>query len=230
MLVDKQLKSLNGHSVLVLRFIILEDEDNKRVKIIYETIRESRVKTYILFKKQAEALMKIDINPLECNCHHLAQKTLKDKFNGKLRKANKKSRMGLMELGKKINFDLVVFLPIDIHEKYNRIFKGCLIPRMVLDKLDKILKSKNLNGAYKNDVIDFFTFIAILENDILNIDMDEICKLKKANEEICTATLLSILGITGGNMHKYIMDIFLYPRHKEKSWHFNTLLDIHNEE
>ena len=224
----KQLASLNSHNLLLLRFIVSKKKE-EMVEITYEIIRGKKVKTFILFKEQTEKLKEIDVNVINCDYHHLVQKTLRNRLNEKLSEETRNSvKRNLDSLKREIDFSLVISLPYDIHQTYNDIFRGCIIPRTVLEKLDLILEEEELNGKYKKDVINLFTFIAVLTKEISRIDIEEVSELKKSNDGIVTVELLRILGIAKEDVYRCISGIFFYPEHEKMSKHFDILSELYN--
>jgi len=102
-------------------------------------------------------------------------------------------------------------------------FRECLVPKEVLLKLNKILEERKLSGKSKNDVINLFSFIAILTNDISHIDVRGINELKNS-DDIVVVELLEMLQITREDVQKYISDLFLYPEHWKRTKHFDILV------
>lgn len=232
--------SVNSHNVLHARVIISRDISKRAIIFVEETNGDSIV-TYVLFKEQIEKLKSLGINVKKRDSHHLAQKVLKGCLTSVMGEKPSIRRVKAVECGiefksdnklvrklkaieDEIAFNLVVSLPYDIHQIYNRIFRKCLAPEEVLSKLNKILEEQKLSGNPKNDVIDLFSFIAILVNDVSCIDTGNINKLKNSDDTIVVTELLEMLQITEEEVQKYVADLFLYPKHWERTEHFNILV------
>lgn len=233
-------ESVNTHNALYARVITSKDT-SKRTIIFVEEANGDSVVTYVLFKEQVSKLESLGINAKKKDPHHLAQKVLRRCLTSVLGEKPSIRKLKAIECGiefksdnklvrtlraieEEIAFNLVISLPYDLHQIYNRIFRECLIPREVLSKLNKILKEQKLSGNSRNDVIDLFSFIAILVNDVSRINTGDINELKNSNDVIVVAELLKMLQITEEDVQKYISDLFLYPNHWERAKHFNMLV------
>lgn len=233
-------ESVNSHNVLYARVIISKDVFKKTMIFVEETNGDSIV-TYVLFKEQVNKLESLGINVKKKDSHHLAQKVLKGCLTSVLGEKPSIRRSKAVECGmefksdnklvrklkaieEEVSFNLVISLPYDIHQIYNRIFRECLIPEEVLSKLNKILEEQKLSGSSRNDVIDLFSFIAILMNDVSCIGTGNINKLKNSDDTIVVTELLKMLQITKEEVQKYVADLFLYPKHWERTEHFNILV------
>lgn len=233
-------ESVNSHNVLYARVIISKDVFKKTMIFVEETNGDSIV-TYVLFKEQVNKLKSLGINVKKKDSHHLAQKVLRGCLTSVLGekpftrrskaiecgmefKSDNKLVRKLKAIEEEVAFNLVISLPYDIHQIYNRIFRECLIPEEVLVKLNKILEEQKLSGNSRNDVIDLFSFIAILVNDVSCIDTRNINKLKNSNDAIVVTELLKMIQITEEEVQKYVADLFLYPKYWERTEHFNILV------
>jgi len=233
-------ESVNSHNVLYARVIISKDVFKKTMIFVEETNGDSIV-TYVLFKEQVNKLKSLGINVKKRDSHHLAQKVLRGCLTSVLGekpfirrskviecgiefKSDNKLVRKLKAIEEEVAFNLIISLPYDIHQIYNRIFRECLIPEEVLSKLNKILEEQKLSGSSRNDVIDLFSFIAILVNDVSCIDTGNINKLKNSNDAVVVTELLKMLQITEEEVQKYVADLFLYPKYWERTEHFNILV------
>ncbi|MEA2098491.1 MAG: hypothetical protein U9P70_05460 [Patescibacteria group bacterium] len=233
-------KSVNSHNILYARVATSGDTSERTIIFVEETNGNSIV-TYVLFKEQISKLKSLGINVENRDLHHLAQKVLKRCLISVLKekpsirrskaiecgiefKSDNKLLRKLRAIEEEIAFNLVVSLPSDIHQIYNRIFRECLVPEEILSKLNKILEEQKLSGNPKNDVIDLFSFIAILVNDVFCIDTGNINKLKNSKDAIVTTELLKMLQITKEEVQKYVADLFLYPIYWKRTEHFNIIV------
>lgn len=222
---------INGKYVPRVCFSFLK-VDRRRAEICHGEWKGRKIKKIILFNQQLEILEKIGIYATEGNWHHLAQKILhaglkiamgdeKNNRNADIRRYK--------NLEKEIEFSLVNLLPYQMHEAYNKIFRDCLIPKMVMEKLDKIFDETEFSGDRRNDIIDLFVFIAVLSKESSCIDVKKICELKKNKNSIVISELLGLLKATEDDIREYIEMLFLYPNYWEKDKHFSALLEIHEK-
>lgn len=231
-------ESINSHSVLRARIVVSKDISERVIIFTEETIGDSVV-VYVLSREQINKLKSLGIDVRKKDSHHFAQKilgkclsialgerpsTMKSKaIKCEIEFKNDKVVRTLKAIEKEIAFNLIISLPYDIHQIYNRIFRGCLIPREVLLRLSLILEERKLSGNFRNDVIDLFSFIAVFVKNISDINVEKINNIKSSDDIIATAEVLNLLGITEEDIQKYVSDLFLYPEYWNKDEHFRIL-------
>lgn len=232
-------KSINSHSILLAR-IVLSKDSFERAIFFTEKTNGDPVMTYVLSREQVNKLESLGINVRRKDSHHFAQKILGKCLSlilgekpsvrkskaikcGIEFKSDSKLTGMLKAIKEEVAFNLIISLPYDIHQIYNRIFRKCLIPEEVLSKLNLILKERELSGNFRNDIIDLFSFVAVFVRNISDINVEEVKSIKNSNNIIATADLLDLLGITEEDVQKYISDFFLYPEHWNKAEHFKIL-------
>lgn len=229
--IGKKIKGVNGKCILFVVFAISKN-DKKRTIIIRQCNegKDYYITRYVLFREQVEKLEKINIVVSDGDWHHLAQKILFRSIKRALKdNLNNKEKDQLRSLEKEIQFNLANILPYDIHQIYNKIFRNCLIPKAVLERMDLIFSERELSGNCKNSVIDLLTFIAVLTKDISSIDIEEVKKTKEKSQSIVVADFMDLLCLTKAEVREQIEILFLYPEHQELENHFDLLLKIHNK-
>jgi len=227
LVVKEHIVNVSGKHIPVFCFVSSVKSESKIVVIRDCVYSGHNIQEIVLSELQLVILETIGIYPTEVNWHHLVQQTLYKSLRKAIYIAKyKDDKDKYCNLEKEFEFEFVNLLPIHFHEIYNKIFRNCLIPEEVIERLNKIFLEEKLSSPRKNDVIEFFSFIAILLNDVNNINIDEICRLRKSKKSIVVSDLLKLLRLSENNVREYVEMLFLYPNYKEKKECFFMLCDI----
>ncbi|NOQ68047.1 hypothetical protein GQ568_01235 [Patescibacteria group bacterium] len=217
----------NGKHTPVYCFAFSVKHYNNRVVVCSEMYSGYNIKKIILSELQLVALEELGIYATEGDWHHLVQqilwKNLSMVANSKNNGDDKEKYCCLQKI---FEFEFVNLLPKQIHQIYNKIFQNCLIPQEVIERLGKIFLEEKLFSPRKNDIIELFSFISVLLNDINDVDIDKICRLRKSKNSVVVSDLLKLLCSSENDIREYVEMLFLYPGYREKSEFFSMLRDI----
>ncbi|MCK4919338.1 MAG: hypothetical protein KAS01_03030 [Candidatus Pacebacteria bacterium] len=215
----------NGKHFPVCCFAFSIKCDNNRVIVRSEMYSGYNIKKVILSELQLVVLEELGIYATEGDWHHLVQQVLWKNLSMVIN-SERNDKEKYCDLEEIFEFEFANLLPKQIHQIYNKIFQNCLIPQEVIERLDKIFREEKLFSPRKNDIIELFSFMSVLLNDINDVNIGKICRLRKSKNSVVVSDLLKLLCLSENDIREYIEMLFLYPGYREKSEYFSMLRDI----